>query len=406
MGPRAFARGDNTAKGNRERIALQLQWGRELSPAEIAAHLLFCLTADARFNGAASFRPRRSGESNIDLVYGKPLQWGRELSPAEIDRLGISLTWSRQASMGPRAFARGDRALGGYGNAYEKLQWGRELSPAEIRRSASAATRSKRLQWGRELSPAEINSMPRTAAKPKPASMGPRAFARGDTGIESDGNGDVGTASMGPRAFARGDLKTQAGNSYGHRASMGPRAFARGDAVDGVEPGGVEIGFNGAASFRPRRCATRLAHHDGLRAASMGPRAFARGDAAEMDTATIDKWLQWGRELSPAEMRKAVTLSPRVRPRFNGAASFRPRRSVSMLWHPTLTESLQWGRELSPAEMRNGDACRFHQIRFNGAASFRPRRWRSLPDSLPPLALLQWGRELSPAEIKRDQPGE
>ena len=36
-----------------------LQWGRELSPAEIKDHAALVELANRGFNGAASFRPRR-----------------------------------------------------------------------------------------------------------------------------------------------------------------------------------------------------------------------------------------------------------------------------------------------------------------------------------------------------------
>ena len=83
---------------------------------------------------------------------------------------------------------------------------------------------------------------------------------------------------------------------------MGPRAFARGDQGLRQRPSTDRTGFNGAASFRPRRF--RKAHQTAAdaKAASMGPRAFARGDPA-----------------GKYQLAKAW-LS------FNGAASFRPRR--------------------------------------------------------------------------------
>ena len=84
----------------------------------------------------------------------------------------------------------------------------------------------------------------------------------------------------------------------------------------------------------------------------MGPRAFARGDAGTIMRAGRPEFsLQWGRELSPAEMGPASTGAPFIQSRFNGAASFRPRR---------FADSRQQGQR--------------GRSRFNGAASFRPRR--------------------------------
>ena len=109
MGPRAFARGD-TAGGFQVHEALaKLQWGRELSPAEIPKSL-----PSLDFRRCASMGPRAfaRGDNPFPLCYAKSnaLQWGRELSPAEMG-VGVDpLPAPPQASMGPRAFARGDRA--------------------------------------------------------------------------------------------------------------------------------------------------------------------------------------------------------------------------------------------------------------------------------------------------------
>ena len=107
--------------------------------------------------------------------------------------------------MGPRAFARGD--------------------VVDFHRSGF---HPEPLQWGRELSPAEIRNPPVAVLLFRFASMGPRAFARGDDNSEAVCS-RARIASMGPRAFARGDL-----------------ALRRWFAV-------TSPSFNGAASFRPRR---------------------------------------------------------------------------------------------------------------------------------------------------------
>ena len=83
---------------------------------------------------------------------------------------------------------------------------------------------------------------------------------------------------------------------------MGPRAFARGDYASKWNKESDTVGFNGAASFRPRRLGWL------------------------MDTGYGKDGLQWGRELSPAEISGRARIS-------------------------TAPTRLQWGRELSPAEI-------------------------------------------------------
>ena len=184
------------------------------------------------------------------------------------------------------------------------------------------------LQWGRELSPAEIPEARQIQSDDfrfnGAASFRPRRLAEHSEAME----GAFG-ASMGPRAFARGDLQSQSTRQPNRGASMGPRAFARGDAA-----------------------AKHVAVEE--KVASMGPRAFARGDANAAPASKFSGRLQWGRELSPAEIRRRTH-------------------------RPQQRSPLQWGRELSPAEMR------LHR-----------------PSPQHRLHQLQWGRELSPAEIRAD----
>ncbi len=131
--------------------------------------------------------------------------------------------------MGPRAFAHGDLAeVKAFQMPELVLQWGRGLSPTETRFFVFEVADFNLLQWGRGLSPTETAFTDGWLDRLPPASMGPRAFAHGDSG------------RSGHAAMAQS-------------ASMGPRAFAHGDAL------GPKIGcrrlqsFNGAAGFRPRR---------------------------------------------------------------------------------------------------------------------------------------------------------
>ena len=354
MGPRAFARGDLSAGADNWRDGLASMGPRAFARGDTKA------TADpgrnhSGFNGAASFRPRRSHNSEMAVSLIDPLQWGRELSPAEICCIGRSRcrtntgfngaasfrprrceafasAWlqARGASMGPRAFARGDRDAGRVVTLkIEALQWGRELSPAEMGPWHQGAHRVRPLQWGRELSPAEIHLISKVKVALKlcfngAASFRPRRFPDLSTGLEALKRFN-GAASFRPRRSRRD------GNSHlaSILASMGPRAFARGDTPGGgwkvIEALALQWGrelspaeicnlgfvpfaypcFNGAASFRPRRFLDNPPLRAQLIQASMGPRAFARGDLNLPDSDGLSCWeLQWGRELSPAEMRQ------------------------------------------------------------------------------------------------------
>ena len=183
------------------------------------------------------------------------------------------------------------------------------------------------------------------------ASMGPRAFARGDKAanaqLQAALHGFNGAASFRPRrcvGFASAPVPFPS-------ASMGPRAFARGDSVYFSFPRSSRNSFNGAASFRPRRSKPG-AGGEPKRVASMGPRAFARGDCwLSWWSFFGPRMLQWGRELSPAE----IPLDP-AQTGMNVVASMGPRAFAR---GDNVTENAS--KPLVP--------------RFNGAASFRPRRW-------------------------------
>src|SRR5947207_1210229 len=78
--------------------------------------------------------------------------------------------------------------------------------------------------------------------------------------------------------------------------------------------------------------------------ASMGPRADARGNPYNRYGSVADLKLQWGRELTLAEI----------------------------VWGPDaygVIFGLQWGRELTLAEMRRGNVFFAANSGFNGAAS-------------------------------------
>ncbi len=133
------------------------------------------------------------------------------------------------ASMGPRAFAHGDRAIcgrvglpgrcfnGAAGfrprrqakqlvtrNGYFCFNGAAGFRPRRHGSSRGSLSASTRLQWGRGLSPTETRRENHPHLARRLASMGPRAFAHGDTRDSVNANYLI-AASMGPRAFAHGD---------------------------------------------------------------------------------------------------------------------------------------------------------------------------------------------------------
>src|SRR5579883_2667790 len=110
----------------------ELQWGRDLSIAEISVH-------------------------SAETAGPFPLQWGRDLSIAEIAHRCLLI--SREAC----------------------LQWGRDLSIAEMKRSWQFVHYTDAsLQWGRDLSIAEISTAYFAIIASLVSSMGPRSLDRGN----------------------------------------------------------------------------------------------------------------------------------------------------------------------------------------------------------------------------------
>jgi hypothetical protein len=81
----------------------------------------------------------------------------------------------------------------------------------------------------------------------------------------------------------------------------------------------------------------------------MGPRSFDRGNTGLPNLLFMIHPLQWGRDLSIAEI-EAGRLNTRVK------------------------GSLQWGRDLSIAEIKRLARVGQRGLRFNGAAIFRSRK--------------------------------
>src|SRR5579884_860924 len=114
------------------------------------------------FNGAAISRSRKLHLGKYHYILCLDLQWGRDLSIAEIRLAAQYIVEVSLSSMGPRSLDRGNIIMGG-GSAMSQLdlQWGRDLSIAEIfTTSGTIASVSGILQWGRDLSIAEMRQKP------------------------------------------------------------------------------------------------------------------------------------------------------------------------------------------------------------------------------------------------------
>ncbi len=258
MGPRAFTRGDESKLARRPKDGWASMGPRAFTRGDTGSG-----SGGARslsgFNGATRIhawrphyhprpghaRPRFNGATRIHAWRPNPaaklkslrlaLQWGHAHSRVETKWTRFPRTPSASASMGPRAFTRGD-----------------SISP-------SALTRSFR------------------------ASMGPRAFTRGDV-LAVELAPPIVLASMGPRAFTRGDGRGAVAPPQTPPASMGPRAFTRGD---------LRIDLNRVL----------------WRAASMGPRAFTRGDVFQPQLRSVTLRLQWGHAHSRVETPVSGSIS-------------------------------------------------------------------------------------------------
>ncbi len=324
-------------------------------PAELARRL----TASARRSGAGCERMTGCGPPRSFRVEGSRR------------RLGL-------ASMGPRAFTRGDDLSGASeGDNDPLLQWGHAHSRVETPLLIETPAAVMLLQWGHAHSRVETGANAASGGRRVGASMGPRAFTRGDQPRRLAGTGGarggfngatrihawrpwsrwrppnpVGcfngatrihawrlsktrritpgakAASMGPRAFTRGDSLGNLVDPDDHRgASMGPRAFTRGDL--GIAAGGYHVP-----------------------GASMGPRAFTRGDLSIIGQPSENvPMLQWGHAHS------------RVETVLGGS---RHKRKVG---------TLQWGHAHSRVETWPTRAMPWRsRARFNGAT--RIHAWR------------------------------
>ena len=294
----------------------------------------------------------------------RPFGRGRSIRRSGGGR-GRGLQWGRDLSV----------AEGGAGNAARGylavLQWGRDLSVAEGRMARYIPRHTGRLQWGRDLSVAEGRRRP-----PEPAAKNPLQWGR-----------DLSVAE-GPHCSAR------RGRQHGFN---GAATFRSRKVIPPPMPTPPATSFNGAATFRSRK----------------GARRRRSGGAGAT--------LQWGRDLSVAEGRRAdfappdhymASMGPRpfgrgrlivgLAPISVWRASMGPRPfgrgRVGMRPPCTRFSQLQWGRDLSVAE---GPRLLPARARARGA-SMGPRPFgrgrRERNAVVGPQPQLQWGRDLSVAE--------
>ena len=221
---------------------------------------------------------------------------------------------------------------------------------AEIRIAWQKHITEQGLQWGREQLLAEIGFHRRN--RRQSAGFNGAASSCSRKCADHHGHGGSVPASMGPRAVARGNGSNSSSPSGIRIASMGPRAVARGN-VGSAAPTTALLPLQWGreqllAEIPEQMCARREL------SASMGPRAVARGNGAMTAGSQTLTSLQWGREQLLAEMRKRGRTDNEQKG-FNGAASSCSRKCPG------------------------GHSSRLPAGSFNGAASSCSRKFPSPP---------------------------
>ena len=210
---------------------------------------------------------------------------------------------------------------------------------------------------------------------------------------------------MGPRPFGRGRMVKHMTGILAVDVLQWGRDLSAAEGRRGDVRWSYQQGFNGAATFRPRKARNprgrrprpiRLQWGRDLSAAEGVPQVAGRLDVRRKlqwgrDLSAAEGFpggggrpvhvrLQWGRDLSAAEGTADMSDAPDVKC-FNGAATFRPRKD-----NPPF-----------PRGAMNGS--------FNGAATFRPRKEVMRATELKEARQLQWGRDLSAAEGRQGKVG-
>ena len=175
--------------------------------------------------------------------------------------------------------------------------------------------------------------------------MGPQRFRRGDDNHKQRVCA-VGCASMGPQRFRRGDSDLHLSAGY-----LIVLQWGRNVSVAEIPTGVTTTGGSVTASMGPQRFRRGDHRASPLRAtgalASMGPQRFRRGDSAWTRSIVLTSTLQWGRNVSVAEMDGRGTSVTPVR-------------------------VLQWGRNVSVAEMTMASGGALTTV----VASMGPQRFR------------------------------
>ena len=177
-----------------------------------------------------------------------------------------------------------------------------------------------------------------------------------------------GAATFRPRKVA-----PSSGPRRADGASMGPRPFGRGRQAR-LPANAGSASFNGAATFRPRKAQIPSRRRAGVDVLQWGRDLSAAEGRRLRCPSDMPSWLQWGRDLSAAEGRcsRSSTISQGS---FNGAATFRPRKdAVSAAQNTRKATSFNGAATFRPRKVGAGASGRPWACCFNGAATFRPRK--------------------------------
>ncbi len=276
MGPRPFSRGN--ARTTNNRIA----------------------------GNAASMGPRPFSRGNARAFGCGPSHRHASMGPRPFSRGNRRRLCGRLvvrlASMGPRPFSRGN----GFRSSCRflscsALQWGHGLSAVEMPLNPPRPLHwHSALQWGHGLSAVEIGGRTASRWPTGTASMGPRPFSRGNTGVWAyvlcRCYGFNGATAFQPwKCDAMGVMKRLATRFNGATAFQ-PWKSSQRSILRLLLPS-----FNGATAFQPWKCDAYHGKQIGRPGASMGPRPFSRGNSDS-----------------------TVTCLAREESSFNGATAFQP----------------------------------------------------------------------------------
>jgi len=201
MGPRPFSRGNVEA--------------------------LYSAPIRTRFNGAATFQPRKPDDGPVSLQKNVGLQWGRDLSAAETTMIRLRGMFHGGFNGAATFQPRKHRGYGRECGINDCFNGAATFQPRKQQKNPKSVRQTRRFNGAATFQP----------RKPDTPSGGVHAVR----------------ASMGPRPFSRGNAP-----AFGHpdvviAASMGPRPFSRGNLGGIWHVLRLTNGFNGAATFQPRK---------------------------------------------------------------------------------------------------------------------------------------------------------